>query len=356
MFLDLLKQELGEHRDAMEEVRFNCPFCGERKHKFYVHKEKGLWICFKCSEKGNPLSFVMEYYNVSFPEAVDILATFDYDVNGERDNKFTPAQYGNDLTPEEQLLLYISRQGEPLESERRMMYKCPTPPTNCKTLVANFNNPEAFPFFQYLHGRGVTLDQIKKHNISYVTYGQVELTDGRQLDLVNHLVFFTFDSSGKPMYWNTRSIEQQPFIKSFNAPSKENEYSKNNTIFNLNNAKHTGRIVVQEGVFDAMTVGESGVATFGKKITDKQANLLIDAAALNNLPLYLFLDEDASKEMVQTIQLLQSKNSSLPMYLVVNKTGMDANELGAAACEELLQKAILANTEGRLAFDMLNLM
>ena len=355
MFLDLLKQELGASKDAGDQIRFNCPFCAEHKHKFYVSRDKGLWICFKCSEKGNPVTFVTEYFGVTFPEAVDILATFDYDVE-QRDDRLTPAQYGNDLSEEEQLLLFISREGKPYEEDKRKRFKCPSPPTNCKSLEANFNTPEAFPFFQYLHGRGVTLDQIKKHHISYVTYGQVELIDGRKMDLVNHLVFFTFDSKGKPIYWNTRSIEQNPFIKSFNAPSQEDEYSKNNTVFNLNHAENTDRIVIQEGVFDATTIGDSGVATFGKKVTDTQIDLLVKAASKNNIPIYIFLDEDASKEMGQAVQKLQAKSSSIPVYLVVNKTGMDANDLGKEASEELIKNAILADTEGQLLFDIMNLM
>jgi DNA primase len=354
MFLDLLKQELGESRDAADQLRFHCPFCGEHKHKFYVKKDNGLWICFKCSEKGNPVSFVMEYYGIPFPEAVDILATYDYDVENERDNKFSPTQYGSDLTEEEQLFLFISREGQPFDQAVNSLYKCPAPPTNIKALSGNFNNPEAFPFFQYLHGRGVSLEDITKHNISYVTNGQVQLRDGRKMDLYNHLVFYTFDDKRKPIYWNTRSIDPNPFIKSFNAPGGETEYSKNNTIFNLNNAKKTDRIVINEGVFDALTVGMSGVATFGKKITEKQMDLLVEAAEPNNLPIYIFLDDDASKEMVQAVQKLQDRLNS-PLYLVVNKTGMDANDLGPERSKELVDNAILADTEGQLLFDILNL-
>lgn len=355
MFLDLLKQELGTYKEAGEEIRFNCPFCGETKYKLYVHSEKGLWICFKCSEKGNPVTFVKQYYNVSYIEAVDILATYDYDVHAEQNNRYTLAQYGSDLDPEEQLLLFISREGEPIETIQEIRYVCPPTPTNCKSLMANFNNPEAFPFFQYLHNRGVTLEKIKTHHISYVTHGTVTLTDGRQMELNNHLVFFTFDDRGNPIYWNTRSIDPNPFIKSFNAPSKDNEYSKNNTIFNLNNAKHTDKIVVTEGVFDALTIpNNSGVATFGKKITEMQIDLLVEAANFRNIPIYLFLDSDAQKEVNQALERLQSRVNA-PIYIVFNDTDMDANDLGPIKCQELIDKAIKADSQGQLLFNIFNL-
>lgn len=356
MFLDFLEQEIGESKDAGTQERFNCPFCGETKHKFYVNKDNGLWLCFKCSEKGNPVSFVMKFYNMSYTEAVDVLSMYDYDVEAGN-TRYSPTQYGDDLTPDEQLFLFISREGEPIEDsiDTSTIFTCPSPPTNIKSLSTNFDNPEAFVFFDYLHKRGVSLEQIYKHNISYVTYGQVTLIDGRQMDLVNHLIFYTLNDKGRPIYWNTRSIEANPFIKSFNAPSKKNEYSKNNTIFNLNNAKKTDRIVINEGVFDALTIGDSGVATFGKKITDKQIDLLVSATKKNNIPIYLFLDTDAVKETMQTVKALQSKTRT-PVYLVINNTGKDANDLGREKSEELIKEAVLADSDGQLIYYLTNLL
>lgn len=355
MFLDLLKQELGDSRTAVGETRFNCPFCTDTKHKFYVHNENGLWICFKCSETGNPVSFVMKYYNVSYVEAIDILATYDYDVHAARESQYTLSQYGQDLSEEEKLLLFISRRGEPIEANSSKKLKCPPPPTNCKSLMANFNNPEAYPFFQYLKNRGVTLEQIQTHNISYVTYGQITLADGRKMDLVNHVVFFTFDENNKPVYWNTRSIEKNPFIKSFNGVSREGEYSKENTVFNLNNAKYTDKIVICEGVFNALTVGESGVATFGKKVTDKQIELLLSETKERRLPIYIYLDADAWKEMIELARKLKKADKARDVYFVYDGSNRDANDIGTAAANELINNAFLADSQGELKIQLDNM-
>lgn len=353
MFLDLLRQELGSARDAGGETRFNCPFCGNAKHKFYVHDKDGLWICFKCSETGNPVSFVMKYYQVDYIEAVDILLTYDYDVNAERQGQASLNQYGADLTDEEKLLMFITRGGEPLEGENRVNYKCPPPPTNCKSLMANFENPEAFPFFAYLMKRGVTIEHIQTHNISYVTYGEVQLADGRKMNLVNHVVFFTFDEKRKPLYWNTRSIERDPFIKSFNAPSREDEYSKNNTIFNLNNVHNADKVVVHEGVFNSFMTPGCGVATFGKKVTEDQVKLLL--AVAKGKPIYLFLDTDAWKEMIATANVIHSIDPSQIVYFVYSGLDDDANDLGIERVQELINNAWLADAEGEMKLRMLNL-
>jgi len=348
MFLDLIKQELGSGKDAGNHTRFNCPFCGNTKYKLYVENRRGLWQCKRCGEDGNPVGFVKKWFGVDFAEAAEILAMYDYDVKEQRKQTATIAQYGAELSESERLLLYINRRGAPLEEEKpKVRYTCPKPPTNCKTLVHNFNNPEAYPFFMYLHGRGITLEQIKEHNISYVIRGEVELVDGRKMTLTNHVVFYTFDERRKPIYWNTRSIEKSPMIKSFNAPAKETEYSKKNVIFNLNNARKCSRIVISEGVFDSLTIGQEGVATFGKKITADQVDLLLEKTKVQ-VPIYLYLDRNATKEMIETSQIIHAKQPERLVYYVYSPNDDDANKIGQAKAHELISQAILADGEGEL--------
>jgi len=355
MFLDLLREELGAEKLAGAHTRFCCPFCGENKYKFYVHNTKSLWICQKCRVRGNALSFTKKYYNAQYAEAVDILATYDHDVNIDGGGGYDDSTYSKHLTESEKLLLFISRKGKPIEEDSKVNYKCPPTPTNCKTLTQNFNNPEAFPFFAYLHNRGITMEQIQEHNISYVINGEVELLDGRKMTLINHLVFFTFNDKRKPLYWNTRSIDPNPYIKSFNAPSREGEYSKKNTLFNLNNANNSDRIVVTEGVFDAMTVGQSGVATFGKMITDQQVDELLQKTKDNNLPIYLYLDKDAWESMIESARKIKSKDSSRAVYFVASGSDQDANELGTEKVNELIDQAFPADAEGELKLSLISL-
>ncbi|AMQ66628.1 DNA primase [Bacillus phage Shbh1] len=354
MFIDLLRQELGASKSAGGEVRFCCPFCGESDYKFYVKEDNGLYLCFKCEEKGNPVTFVMNYFSVPYNEAVDILETFDYDVESEK-NSSSLSQYGGELTLEEKLRIHIMREGQPLKLDvRNSKLRLPVLPSNTKTLMDNFNNSEAAPFFKYLHSRGVTLEQIQKHQMSYVIHGEVQLESGKPLTLRNHLVFFTFNQEGDPVYWNTRSIEISPFIKSFNAPSRVDEYSKNNTIFNLNNARKTDKIVVTEGVFNALTVGESGVATFGKKVTDLQIRLLLDYTSESRQPIYLFLDSDAWDSMISVANRIYSIEPNREVFFVFTGTDEDANDLGHKRCQEEISKAFKADSFGQLRLKLAN--
>ncbi|MBK6468954.1 MAG: DNA primase [Rhodobacter sp.] len=51
-----------------------CPFHQEKSASFHVDDRKGFYYCFGCHAKGDALSFVKETENLSFMEAVEVLA------------------------------------------------------------------------------------------------------------------------------------------------------------------------------------------------------------------------------------------------------------------------------------------
>jgi DNA primase len=51
-----------------------CPFHQEKTPSFHVDDRKGFYYCFGCQAKGDAITFVKEIENVSFIEAVEILA------------------------------------------------------------------------------------------------------------------------------------------------------------------------------------------------------------------------------------------------------------------------------------------
>ena len=52
-----------------------CPFHAEKTPSFTVNQDRGFFHCFGCKESGDVISFVMKYYNMSFIEALQELAT-----------------------------------------------------------------------------------------------------------------------------------------------------------------------------------------------------------------------------------------------------------------------------------------
>ena len=51
-----------------------CPFHNEKSPSFSVSREKQMYYCFGCGAGGNVFTFIMEYENYSFVEALKFLA------------------------------------------------------------------------------------------------------------------------------------------------------------------------------------------------------------------------------------------------------------------------------------------
>ena len=51
-----------------------CPFHNEKSPSFSVSGSKQMYYCFGCGAGGNVITFLMEYENYSFQEAVKVLA------------------------------------------------------------------------------------------------------------------------------------------------------------------------------------------------------------------------------------------------------------------------------------------
>jgi DNA primase len=51
-----------------------CPFHGEKTPSFSVHATRQFYYCFGCHEKGDVFSFVMKIENITFPEALRLVA------------------------------------------------------------------------------------------------------------------------------------------------------------------------------------------------------------------------------------------------------------------------------------------
>lgn len=82
-----------------------CPFHLEDTPSFSVSPDKQMFYCFGCQKGGNALSFVMEYEHLSFPEAVQKLATRAGITLPERE--LTPAQKKS--YSEKRLLMEINK-------------------------------------------------------------------------------------------------------------------------------------------------------------------------------------------------------------------------------------------------------
>lgn len=337
----------GGRLEAQKEFRYNCPFCGEERHKFYVQSDSPyLWHCKQCDRSGNPVKFTMLLNSVSFDDAKDILETYDYYVGNIEQTKLQENFSNQELTDSEKLFLLI-QDGSGSLSDKVINYKPNPLPVGFKLLWDNKRNKESFPYFNYLINRKISLEMIRDYKIGYVDRGSYTHPEtGKVLPLRTSIVFVTYDIKGNPIYWNTRSIDSNSPQKSLNAPADSETYSKRNTVFNLNRAIKTDKIVIYEGVLNALMSGDSGVATFGKQITDEQIDLIKNSIKGKDIPIYLFLDNDAKSES----RIISNKiyKFTKNLYIVINPYGdKDANDLGQETVNNLINNAIKYDNSGR---------
>jgi len=87
LFPDNLLEEIKSHFDIVQYIsryvdlkraganhKGLCPFHQEKSPSFMVSQAKGIFKCFGCSAGGNIISFLRDIENVSFSEAVRMLA------------------------------------------------------------------------------------------------------------------------------------------------------------------------------------------------------------------------------------------------------------------------------------------
>lgn len=324
-----LTDNLGDPLRIEDELRYNCPFCddGRNRHKLYVSTDKRVWNCFNCGRHGYITSLLAKIYDVDYKEANDIASSL-----GISALTISP---NSEISDEEKLLVYVKNTtvNENKKDDDNLELK-PAPFIHgYKSLKDNYMLPEAKPFLKYINKRGFTSDDIVKHGIGYVTDGYFRKPDSDIISVNNSLVFLTYGLDGKYIYWNTRSIEPNPYVKSINAPIYDGCYSKKTAIFNFNSAVKEKNIVITEGVPDAITLGKSGVGTFGKQVTSEQIKLILDNISKDQ-NIYVMLDMDAKPYIERLGRKLSNYHKNT--YMVINPTGKDANSLGRDKAWEII--------------------
>lgn len=252
-----------------------CPFHSEKSPSFNVNEEKQIFNCFGCGQKGDVITFVQKYYNLSFMEACEKLCN----ENGIK----MPENFSNGPKIDYNHYYEIN------SLAARFFFEKLTKTKN--------------PGYAYIRGRGISDNTIVHFGLGYapdsghalVDYlkgNGVEETDIIKLGLANQgkgglydkfrnrLIFPIFNPFGKvvgfggralgdikPKYLN--SAESDIFLK------KNNLYALNFTKKEISDLKQG---IIVEGYMDVISLYQAGVknvaASLGTALTENQAKLL----------------------------------------------------------------------------------
>jgi len=257
------------------------PFKTEKTPSFTVNDEKEFYHCFSTSEHGNIFDFVMKTQNLKFGEAVKTLAN----LAGMRPYTFSK----QDEEREENWKKYKSIYLKYAEKYNNQLLK----------------NPDAEKAKNYLKKRGLTIEEVKKFNIGFVTRNldyYEELTNEFEEKKLKDCGLFYFDErkkkfverfrdriifpinniSGDPIGFGGRILDgNNNLAKYINSPETD-FFKKGSNLFNLDVARKLSNkiedIYLVEGYMDVIGLSKNGiynaVANLGTSLTNRQILIL----------------------------------------------------------------------------------
>src|SRR5277367_6799927 len=269
-----------------------CPFHKEKTGSFSVNATHNYFYCFGCHEKGDVFTFVMKMENISFPEAIRVVAT----------KCGIPLPKREFSSPEEARDAGLRRQLIDIHEVATQYFE------------AGLKSAEAARAREYLTSRGVNADTIAKFRIGYAPddfnhmreqlakhfpddvlrasglFSAKEQSDGSPGQLYarfrKRITFPIANEQGKTIAFTARALDAQDekgrdIAKYLNSPETP-LYTKGQVLFNLDKAKagmraHDFALLV-EGQMDCISVYMAGVqnvlATSGTAFTEMQVRLL----------------------------------------------------------------------------------
>lgn len=257
-----------------------CPFHHEKTPSFHVSRDKQMYHCFGCGVGGNVLTFVMEYENYSFPEAVKMLA--------ERAGVALPEQ---DYSKEQ-------RQKENYKTVLKEMNKAAAVYFNYMLT----KTPSGAHALAYYHERGFSDETIQRFGLGYANVYANDLymylkkngyTDDQMKD--SGLVRIDEKKGGQDMFWNRAMVpilDINGKVVGFGGRvlgdglpkyinTKETAvFDKSHTLFAMNIARRSKRrgIILCEGYMDVIAMHQAGfdnaAASLGTALTMGHATIV----------------------------------------------------------------------------------
>lgn len=256
-----------------------CPFHSEKTPSFSVSRNKQMYHCFGCGVGGNVLTFVMEYENYSFVEALKMLA--------ERVGVALPEA---EFSPEEKKqasikarLLEIHKVAAKyyfyqLKSERgRMAYDyLKNRAISDETMLKfglGYSNKTSNDLYLYLKNLGYE-DEILKLS------GLVTLDEHRGANdkFWNRVMYPIMDINNKVIGFGGR-VMGEGMPKYLNSPETR-IFDKSRNLYGMNLARTSRKpnLIICEGYMDVIALHQAGfsnaVASLGTAFTGLQANLM----------------------------------------------------------------------------------
>ena len=327
-----------------------CPFHNEKTPSFTVSPAKNLCKCFGCGKGGNPVHFIMEHEQLSYPDALRWLA-----------KKYHIEIKERELTDEEKREESI-RESLFVINQYALQHFTDT--------LHNTEEGNAIGLNYFRH-RGLRDETIKKFCLGYslekrdsfsakaikAGYNPELITktgvcyssdDGRLIDRFwGRVIFPVHTLSGKVVAFGGRVLQNNPkAAKYVNSPESE-IYHKSDHLYGLYFSKQAivqkDRCILVEGYLDVISMHQAGiqnvVASSGTSLTTGQIKLI--HRFTNNITLLYDGDNAGIKASIRGIDMLLEEGMNINVVLLPN--GEDPDSYAQSHSTEEVEEYIERN-------------
>lgn len=256
-----------------------CPFHNEKSPSFSVSPDKQMYYCFGCGAGGNVFTFIQEYENYSFPEAMKFLAEragitlpekeYSQEERRAKDlrtrilnvNKMAAKYYYYQLRTEN------GRQAMEYLKNRRLSDE------TIRSFGLGYSNKYSNDLYLYLKKQGVSDELLRESGLM-----NVDERNGMYDKFWNRVIFPIMDVNNRVIGFGGRVMgDGKP--KYLNSPETA-VFDKSRNLYGLNVARTARKksMLVCEGYMDVISMHQAGfknsVASLGTALTTQHASLL----------------------------------------------------------------------------------
>ncbi|NLT13654.1 MAG: DNA primase [Clostridiales bacterium] len=284
-----------------------CPFHSEKTPSFSVSQDKQIYHCFGCGKGGGVVNFIMEIENLSYPDAVQILAKRSgMTVPDDRVSKETQSRRARlfELNSDAARFFYtvlLSPQGA--EAKKYIVRRGIT-----KAMVTRFGLGAAPDSWNALYDAMTEKGYTKQELLDAGLVKQSRKDAQSVYDAFrNRLMFPVIDVRGSIIGFSGRILgDGEP--KYLNSPDTV-VFDKSRNLFALNLAKKSkaGILLLTEGNIDVVALHQAGfdcaVASLGTSLTEEQVRLM--SRYTQNVTIAYDTDEAGMKASQRAIGILE---------------------------------------------------
>lgn len=273
-----------------------CPFHNDHSPSLIISPEKQIFNCFTCRTGGNVFSFVMKYENVSFAEAVSIVAkkvgfNLKNDVFVKSENK-----YSKDYEIYEYAMKYYLNNINTTDGSKAREYllKRGINETIIKEFKLGYSGSSKDTFYKLATNKGWDIETLNK-------LGLINKVNENVYDtFINRIVIPIENLKGEVVGFTGRIFNGEDNTAKYLNTKETEIFKKSSLLFNYHNAKNYIRdrksVIVVEGNMDAIKMSAKGfknvVALMGVALSNEQ----IDILKRLKVPVILMLDNDNAGE------------------------------------------------------------